>query len=425
MDAVLAYIPETKPETIPAVSVDAKALNDALAAVSKAVDHRAQIPAFSCYLLQMDQDAGKLTITGSDGEILIREQIAADVAGPGEILAPAKLFKDLISKLPKREISLAISKSTRQETRTSSTWNADKQKMETSEEQVTVTDHKLTVTAGRSTYNLAGQDAADFPELPNYREDQLATVSALALKRALQRTVFCAVKDSSTGAVHYTNGSLLKFNAGHLDTVATDGHRLAIVRIPETELRTETQDERSLLLPATIAAELEKRLPAGEDDAVEIYYLPHRNQVYLEFGTTLIGASLLDVKFPPYERVIPQTISSKATVQRAGLVDCLPRLLLVARSKDQNPVAHMVSNCEKLEISTNAGELGEGQEEIAAYIEGEELKVAFNPAYMLEMAKQLKTEELTFNWQSDVSPLMITTPQEPDFTFIQMPIRMD
>ena len=178
-------------------------------------------------------------------------------------------------------------------------------------------------------------------------------------------------------------------------------------------------------MPATIAAELEKRLPAGEDDAVEIYYLPHRNQVFLEFGTTLIGASLLDVKFPPYERVIPQTISSKATVQRAGLVDCLPRLLLVARTKDQNPVAHMVSNCEKLELSTNAGELGEGQEEIAAYIEGEELKAAFNPAYMLEMAKQLKTEELTFNWQSDVSPLMITTPQEPDFTFIQMPIRMD
>ena len=147
--------------------------------------------------------------------------------------------------------------------------------------------------------------------------------------------------------------------------------------------------------------------------------------MYIEFGTTLIGASLLDVKFPPYERVIPQMISSKATVQRAGLVDALPRLLLVARTKDQNPVAHMVSNCEKLELSTNAGELGEGQEEIAAYIEGEELKVAFNPAYMLEMAKQLKTEELTFNWQSDVSPLMITTPQEPDFTFIQMPIRMD
>ena len=406
MDAVLAYIPETKPETKPTVSVDAKSLNDALAAVAKAVDHRAQNPAFSCYLLTMDQDAGKLTITGSDGEILIREQIRADVAGNGEILAPAKLLKDLIAKLPKRELSLEISQSTR-------------------EEQVTVTEHKLKISAGRSTYNLAGQDAADFPQLPDYREDKLATISALALKRALHRTVFCAVKDSSTGTVHYTNGSLLKFNAGKLDLVATDGHRLALVSIPETELKAETQDERSLLLPATIAAELEKRLPAGEDDAVEIYHLAHRDQVYLEFGTTLIGTSLLDVKFPPYERVIPQTISSKATVQRAGLVDALPRLLLVARTKDQNPVAHMISNCEKLELSTNAGELGEGQEEIAAYIEGEELRVAFNPAYMLEMAKQLKTEELTFNWQNEVSPLMITTPQEPDFAFIQMPIRMD
>lgn len=425
MDAALVYYPPVKPETIPTVSVDAKALKDALAAAGKAIDHRAQNPALTCYLLELDSAAGRLTISGSNGEVLIREQVPAQVTGDGAILAPAKLLRDLAGKLAKRELHLAISQSTHQETRTTSTWNVEKQKAETREEQVTITERKLAISAGKSSYQLIGQDPEYFPALPSYREHKLATISAATFKRALHRTVFCAIKESSTGAVHYTNGSLLNFAAGKLDLVATDGHRLAIVNIPPAEIQLHTDDEHMLLIPATLAAELEKSLPAGEDATVEIYHAAGGCLAILEYGSTLISTSLLDVKFPPYERVIPKDISGKAIVMREDLVDALPRLLLVARTKDANPVAYLTSNCEKLELRTNAGELGEGQEEIAAYLAGEPLKIAFNPAYMLEMAKQLKTDELAFNWQSEHMPLMITAPKEPDFTFIQMPIRMD
>jgi DNA polymerase-3 subunit beta len=241
------------------------------------------------------------------------------------------------------------------------------------------------------------------------------------LRRSLSQTTFAAVKESTTGAVHYTNGVFLSFKSGRLDMVATDGHRLALKR--NDGLGGAGAPEQDLLLPARVADELEKMLPDDEDTAVELFHLG--SQVCFRFGSMLVASALLDVKFPPYESVIPRDIESKVYLRRDELGDALGRVELLNRQKDQNPVALLETQSGALTVSSEAGEVGKGSEELTAELSGPDVKVRVNPRYITDVLKVLGGEQVTLNWVSQVNPVMITSPREPDFLYIVMPIRMD
>jgi DNA polymerase-3 subunit beta len=356
--------------------------------VGKAVATRAINPVLTHVRVVIEPD--NLTLTATDGEFTIRRNVAISGAEAGRALAPAKLLSDLVNKLPKKDILLELE------------------------------GNQLNVTSGRSKYNITVMGDENFPELPEFQEHRLTTLSCGLLKHALEQTTFAAVKESATGAVHYTNGVFFSFKDGRLDIVATDGHRLALKRHDGLGADAVEQD---LLLPARVAEELDRMLPADEDAAVEIYHFS--NQVFFKFGNQLVASSLLDVKFPPYDRVIPKDVDSKVHVNREELIDALTRVLLVCRQKDQNPVGYMETKGEVLTISSDAGEIGKGQEELNVELAGGDIKTALNPQYLIDVLKTLSGDQVTVNWINEVNPVMITSPRDPDFTYIVMPIRMD
>lgn len=363
-------------------------LAQTLSAVGKAVSSRAINPVLTYVRIVAEPDS--LTFTATDGDFTIRRQIAVPQAEPGRILAPARLLSDLVARLPKKEIELRLE------------------------------GNQLHVAAGRSNYDLTVLSDENFPDLPDFSGHLMTTLPCGILKRALTQTTFASVKESGTGGIHYTNGVFFNFRGGRLDIVATDGHRLALKR---NEGIAGNGPDSALLLPARVADELEKMLPDDDEAAVELFH--HNNQVFFRFGTQLVASALLDVKFPDYERVIPKDIESKVHAGREELGECLSRVLLMTRSKDQNPVARMSSAEGTLTLSSDGGELGKGQEELAAEISGGDVKVAINPQYIIDALKALGGEQVTLNWISEVNPVMLTSAREPDFTYIVMPIRLD
>ncbi len=374
------------------VVISQELLAGALAIAGKAVSARTVNPVLGH--IRVVADDGHLTFTGTDGDFWIRRAIAVPDATPGRVLVPASLFQALVARLPKKPITLEVE------------------------------GGQLNLSVARSTYDLTVMGDENFPELPDYSGSRLCTLPASVLKRSLLQTVFSAVKESSTGGVHYTNGVLFSFKGGRLDIVATDGHRLALRR--NSGLSGIDTPDRDLLLPARVADELEKMLPDDDDAAVELYH--HGNQVFFAFGAQLVASALLDVRFPDYERVIPKEIEAKVHAGREELSDALARVLLVCRQKDQNPVARLNAGGETLTASSEAGEIGKGTEEMACEVagpDGTEVKVALNPQYLIEALKVLAGEQVTLNWLSEIQPVMLTSSREPDFTYIVMPIRMD
>jgi len=356
--------------------------------VNKAVATRSINPVLNHVRMVAEPD--NLTLTATDGEFTIRRNIAVSGAQPGRTLAPARLLSELVNHLPKKDITIELS------------------------------GNQLDITVGRSDYHLTVMGDENFPELPAFQEHRLITLSCQMLKRALTQTTFAAVKESSTGAVHYTNGVFFSFKRGRLDIVATDGHRLALKR---NEGLGGESVERDLLLPARVADELEKLLPEDEDAAVDVFHFS--NQVFFRFGNLLVASALLDVKFPDYERVLPKDVDSKVHVKRDELMEAMGRVLLVCRQKDQNPVSHLETKGETMTIRTDAGEIGKGQEELSAEVAGGDIKIALNPAYIIDVLKTMTGDQVTLNWINELHPVMVTCPRDPDHTYIVMPIRID
>lgn len=380
------------------VAISQELLSSTLSTVIKAVAARSINPVLGHVRIVADADS--LTLTATDGEFTIRRRAAVSGSTPGSTLAPARLLSDLVARLPKQEITLSVEGST------------------------------LNISTGRSHYDLACLGDENFPELPEFnkagsRHLPPIAISCALLKRAILQTAFAGVKESSTGLVHYTNGLFLAFKSGRLDVVATDGHRLALRR--NDGLGGAGSTEADLLLPIRVAEELERMLPDAEDTACELFHLG--SQAVFRFGSLLVLTALLDVKFPPYESVIPREIESRAHLRKDELSDALGRVELLNRQKDQNPIA-MLQTDEKLvgstmRISSEAGEVGKGSEEIGCELSGPDVKVRVNPRYLTEALKAVGGEQVTLNWVSQVNPIMLTSPREPDWIYIVMPIRMD
>jgi DNA polymerase III subunit beta len=370
------------------VVINQELLAQTLSTVSKAVAARSLNPVLNHVRLVADADS--LTLTATDGEFTIRQRLAVGGADAGRVLAPAKLLSDLVGRLGKQDVTLEVA------------------------------GNQLNVAAGRAKYDLTVLGDENFPELPDFTAHRLIALPCGLLKRALGQTAFSAVKESSTGAVHYTNGVFFRFKGGRLDIVATDGHRLALKR---NEGLGADGMEQDLLLPARVASELERLLPDDEDAAVEIYH--HEHQVFFKFSQLLVASALLDVKFPDYERVIPKDVDSKVHVRRDEFGAALERVLLVCRMKDRNPVGHLETQGETMRMKSDAGEIGKGVEELAVEVSGSDIRIALNPQYVIEVLKVLGGEQVTINWINEVQPAMVTSPRDPDFLYIVMPIRME
>lgn len=369
------------------VVISQELLSAVLSTVGKAVT-RSINPVLNHVRVVVSEDSVEMTAT--DGEFTIRRTLAVSGADPGSFLAPADLLSKLVGKLPKKDITL------------------------------TTEGNQLNVQVGRSTYDLTIMPDENFPGLPDYDSSLLTTIPSSLLKHALQQTTFSAVKDSSTGAVHYTNGVFFVFQGARLDIVATDGHRLALKRNEGLQ----GQDlEQNLLLPARVADELEKMLPDDDESTVTIFN--PGNQVAFSFGSQLVVCSLLDVKFPDYERVIPKDIATRVFLDKTELSEALQRVQLVCRTRDQNPVAHVESTEETVNIRSDAGEVGKGVEELAAQIEGGAIRIALNPEYIIQVLRNIPGEQVVLNWINEVNPVLVSSPRDPDYLYIVMPIRMD
>ena len=357
----------------------------------KAISPRTTLPILSGIKIDVSDD--QMVLTGSDSEISIEITIPTEVdneeileiESPGSVVLTGRFFVDIIKKL-----------------------SGDFVELETNEQ------FSTKITAGKSEFNLSGQDANQYPLLPEVNEADSLVMSSTVLKTIVNQTNF-AVSLSETRPV--LTGVNWLFKDDHISFTATDSHRLALRKLLDKTFNT---DASNAIIPGKSLSELSKILSDSDED-VEINL--SQNQVLFTYGNMRFISRLLEGNYPDTTRLFPENYETKVNVNNAEFYHAIDRVSLLAREGGNNVIRMSVENG-NVELTSNSPEVGTVNEEVtASSIEGEDIKISFNSKYMMDALRAIQSEEVTVEFFGTMRPFTITPSDSTEVVQLILPIR--
>jgi DNA polymerase-3 subunit beta len=372
-------------------------LSASLQLVSRAVASRPTHPVLANVLLTADAATNRISLTGFDLHLGIQTTVPASVETSGAVTLPARLFGDIISRLSSDSpITLSC---------------------EEGQEQV-----DLTSLSG--SYQMRGMSADDFPDLPLVQTGTPIQLDPGSLVQGLRATLFASSGDESKQLL---TGVHLSLDGEGLECAATDGHRLAVLRLPHL---TSDADEGvagepfSVTVPARSLRELE-RLLSGRPSADPLSLFCDRGQVVLLWADQVLTSRSLEGTYPNYRQLIPASFSRTITLDRRAFTSSLERVAVLA--DQHNNVVKMALDPARglLTISVDAQDVGSGSEQLPAEMEGEPIEIAFNVRYLLEGLKVIGTDRVRLQCNAPTTPAVLSPAgEESDYTYLVMPVQI-
>ncbi|WP_010314157.1 DNA polymerase III subunit beta [Synechococcus sp. CB0205] len=365
-------------------------LNSSLQLVSRAVAARPTHPVLANVLLTADAGTGRLSLTGFDLSLGIQTSLSASVATSGAITLPARLFGEIVSRMP-ADSPITLS-------------------CEEGSEQV-----ELTSLSG--SYQMRGMPADDFPELPLAQAGTPIKLDPEVLIKGLRATLFASSGDE---AKQLLTGVHLGLDQNGLECAATDGHRLAVLRLQNAS---SSEAELDVTVPARSLRELERLLSSrGGSDAVSLFC--DRGQVVFQWADQVLTSRSLDGTYPNYRQLIPESFGRQLQVDRKGLLRALERVAVLA--DQHNNVVKLTSDpaAGQLSISADAQDVGSGSEAIGAQVSGDAIQIAFNVRYVLEGLKAMGCEQVQLQCNAPTTPVVLAPQDDSSFTYLVMPVQI-
>lgn len=365
-------------------------LSSSLQLVSRAVAARPTHPVLANVLLTADAGTGRLSLTGFDLSLGIQTSLSASVATSGAITLPARLFGEIVSRMP-ADSPITLS-------------------CEDGSEQV-----ELTSLSG--SYQMRGMPADDFPELPLAQAGTPIKLDPEVLIKGLRATLFASSGDE---AKQLLTGVHLGLDQNGLECAATDGHRLAVLRLQNAS---SSEAELDVTVPARSLRELERLLSSrGGSDAVSLFC--DRGQVVFQWADQVLTSRSLDGTYPNYRQLIPESFGRQLQVDRKGLLSALERVAVLA--DQHNNVVKLTSDpaAGQLSISADAQDVGSGSEAIGAQVSGDAIQIAFNVRYVLEGLKAMACEQVQLQCNAPTTPVVLAPQDDSSFTYLVMPVQI-
>jgi DNA polymerase-3 subunit beta len=354
-------------------------LVEKLAVVSRAVSMRPTVQILSGIWLQASD--GTLELAATDMELSLRSAVEAQIAEPGTVVVPGRLFVDIVRLLPAEEVEIAHSPE----------------------------EGRVSVVSGTATYSLHTHSAEDFPRLPEADAAQTFGVEREALLETVSRVGRSASRDESRPVL---TGVLVRFGDGKLVMAATDSYRLAV---KETAIEGTVPDLEAIV-PARALTELARI--AGGVDTVELGV--HENHAIFRAGDVLLTTRRIDGQFPDYRQLIPEQFEHEVRLARSELLDVVRRIAVMAQ---RNLPLRLRFAEGELTISVQAQDLGEARETMPAPYTGEAMEIGFNAEFLRDGIESVEADEIALRLISPLRPGLIRS-EEDDFQYLIMPIRL-
>lgn len=347
--------------------------------VSKAVPSKTTMSILECVLI--DASAGIIKLTANDMELGIETIIEGEIIEKGIIALEAKLFSDIVRKLPDNDIII-----------------------ETKE------NYQVTISCEKAKFNLSGKSGEDFTYLPFIEKDDYITVSQFTLKNVIQQTIF-SIADNETNKL--MTGELFEISGNNLKVVALDGHRIAIRNI---ELNAEYEDIK-VVVPGKTLNEISKILNGGVDDIVNIYFTT--NHILFEFDNTLVVSRLIEGEYFKINQMLSSDYETKVVINKREMLDCIDRATLLIKEGDKKPIIITIKDG-VMEFKINSF-IGSMDEEIYIQKEGKDMMIGFNPRFLIDTLKVIDEEQINIYYVNPKSPCFIRD-DEGKYIYLILPV---
>lgn len=357
-----------------------QALVEAVGNVQRAVSGKTTIPALEGILFQTAGD--KLALTGYDLELGITTNIQATVQREGRIVLPAKMFGDLVRKLPGEQVSLTVD-----------------------------SKGNTVIVSDATEFTIMGIDAADYPEMPTVNDGVGLTLPQNLLRSMIRQTLFAVAQ---TNVRPIQTGVLFKLKDRLLQLVAVDGSRLA--------MRSETVEstgEMNFVVPGKTLSEVLKLL--GDEDA-SMTMAVGRRHIVMEIDGYAVISRLLDGEFLPYERAIPKNTTTTVRINTRAFIDSVDRAALVTNDRLKAPLVCTFTK-EKVQVYCSTA-LGRVNDVVYATMEGKEEEMGFNSRFLLDALRNTEADEVRVELSGPLQPMKIMPISGNNFLFIVLPVRL-
>ncbi len=355
--------------------------------VQGVVEKKNTLPILSNVLIQAKNK--KLSIVATDLDIIFYDEISdIKIINDGSTTTSASVLYDILRKVSANsEINFELK-------------NAN----------------KLSIKSDNSDFNLLCLPTDNFPSFA----DQFDTAEIkLDGKKFLQLLNKTKISISNDDTRHYLNGVFIhstEVKGKYFMTgVATDSHRLSSSSIeienPESIL--------PLILPRKTVYQLCSLLTDTND---KLFMQISENKVKFSLGNIQLISKVIDGKFPDYKKVVPTNNNKTLVVQSKDFINSIERVASV--SIDRKEGVKLSITKDKIQLSVNSANSGEGNEKISAQFNSDNINISFNSKYLIDIASEIEDKNLKMILKDSTSPVLIEDQSDNNSYYVIMPMKI-
>ena len=332
--------------------VSSSALLKQLQQINGVINTNTVLPILEDFLFEIGKNT--LTVVATDLETVMKIRMDIEAKESGRVCIPARILMDSLKNLPDQPL----------------TFNIDK-------------NYGVEITSDNGKYKVMGENPYNFPKEPASDETNGFSISSTALLTAINKTLFAVSNDDLRPAM---TGVYFELDKKGMTFVATDAHRL--VRYRRKDVNCPKSD--NFIVPKKPLNLLKSALPDNEDELTISY---NSNHLFVNHGSTQMVCRLIDARFPDYKVVIPADNPYKMTVGRMDFQSALRRVSIFS-NKSTNQVALNISGSELQLAAQDVDFSFEGNERMKCQYDGEDMQIAFNAKFLIEMLSGTPSDEV-------------------------------
>ena len=347
--------------------------------VSKAVPAKTTMPILECILI--DASNGEIKLTANDMELGIETIIEGDILEKGIIALNAKIFLEIVRKLPNNLITIE-----------------------------TNSNLATTITCEKSKFDIVGKSGEDFSYLPKIERNKSIVISQFTLKEIIRQTIFSISLNENNKLM---TGELFEVKDNMLKVVSLDGHRISLRNI---ELK-ENYDSIKVVVPGKALNEISKILTGEADKDVTIYFTDRH--ILFEFDDTIVLSRLIEGEYFKIDQMLSNDYETKITINKREFFESIDRGTLLVKEGDKKPIIMSITD-HNIELKIKST-LGSMDENIDIEKEGKDIMIGFNPKFLMDALKVIDDEEIDIYMVNPKAPCFIKNAEE-SYIYLILPV---